>query len=178
MKAKNWIIDPSHSEIQFRVKHLLIANVSGEFRIFSGKMTVSDPDVFSDGIIEGIIDVYSLDTNETDRDNHLKSAEFLDSDQFPDIFFKGTDFKHVSGDDFNFTAHLTIKGITKEIPFKMIFGGQMKDGFGNEKAALELVGKINRKDFDIHYNSKTDAGSLIVGEEIRLNANLQFIRQD
>lgn len=178
MKSYKWKLDKAHSDVNFKVRHLLISNVSGNFRQFDGSLEVADPDTFVGAKLSAIIDVYSIDTNETDRDEHLKTDEFLSADQFPEIKLEGSGFQHEKGDDFSFNATLTIKGITKQIPFKMEFGGEAKDGFGNHRAAIEIKGKINRKDFGIHYNAKNDSGSLVIGEEISLGANLQFIREE
>ncbi|NMH28130.1 YceI family protein [Flavobacterium silvaticum] len=177
MKTHNWSLDAKHSEVYFKVRHLLISSVTGSFRQFTGRLLAADMDTFEGATLEATLDVYSIDTNETDRDEHLKTPEFLDADSFPEIKLNGTNFRHVSGDRFDFDAELTVKGTSKTIPMQLNFGGETKDGFGNHRAGVELVGKINRKDFGIHYSATTDAGGLVIGEEVTLSANLQFVRE-
>lgn len=176
MKMNSWALDAAHSEVYFKVRHLLISSVSGQFRRFSGTLTAGNMDTFQDARLTASIDVYSIDTNETDRDEHLKSAEFLDADAFPDLTLVGSNFRHLSGDRFEFDADITIKGITKTIVMQMDFGGELRDGFYNIRAGIELSARINRKDFGIHHSGKTDSGSLVIGEEVQLGAYLQFWR--
>ncbi|RYG52295.1 MAG: polyisoprenoid-binding protein [Chitinophagaceae bacterium] len=177
MKMHNWRLDAAHSQIQFKARYLLISSVSGVFRKFSGALFVGDTATFENATLSAIIDTYSVDTNETERDEHLKTAEFLNADVYPEITINGSNFRHISGDRFEFNAEVSINGTTKTIVMHLDFGGEAKDGFGNLRAGLELSGKINRKDFGIHYNTKTDSGGLVIGEEIQLHANLQFVRE-
>lgn len=174
MATKNWTIDPAHSELEFKIRHLVISTITGKFRIFSGTMVTPQHDDFNNAAFTLEVDVYSIDTNNRDRDEHLKSPDFFNADAFPKIEFKSTSFVHIEGDDHKLTGMVTIKGITKEVVLDVLFGGEAKDGFGIERAGFEIKGGINRNDFDIHSADVTEAGGLVLGEDIKLHANIQF----
>lgn len=178
MKTTFWEIDPAHSEVHFKIRHLVISTVTGAFRIFSGTLENDDNESFENARVAFTLDVYSIDTNETDRDEHLKSPEFFDADQFPEIHFKSTSFHHKSGDHYDLAGNLTLKGVTRPVTLEVLFGGEAKDGFGNFRAGFEVSGTINRKDFGLAYNGVTEAGGLVVGDEVKLAANVQFVRKD
>lgn len=177
MFTTHWTIDPDHSNIDFKIRHLLISHVSGSFKIFNGNMTVQNDD-FETAQISTYLDVYSFDTNNIERDEHIKSKDFLDADNFPEVKFESTKLEKVQGDEYKLSGNITVKGITKSIVLDAIFGGQAKDGFGKMKAGFEISGKLNRKDFDIHSDDVTESGSLVIGEEIRIHANLEFDKEE
>ncbi|KOS06248.1 hypothetical protein AM493_09550 [Flavobacterium akiainvivens] len=177
MASKNWVLDPAHSEIHFKIRHLVISTITGSFRVFNGTMTTPQHDDFANAAFDLKIDVYSIDTNNEQRDEHLKSADFFEADTYPDILFKSSDFKHIEGDKHELTGALTIKGITKNITLEVLFGGEAKDGFGVNRAGFEITGVINRNDFNIHAADVTEAGGLVLGEEIKLYANIQFTNE-
>ncbi len=176
MEKAKWILDLSHSDITFRIRHLLIANVTGHFRGFSGTMFASKDD-FTDAEFKLTVDVYSVDTNSSERDEHLKSRDFFNADYHPEMQFVSYSFNHVDGDKYDLSGNLTVKGTTRPVTFKVLFGGEAKDGFGNMRAGFDISGEINRNDFNIHANDLTESGGLILGEEIHLHANLQFIKE-
>lgn len=178
MSTRHWVIDPAHSEVHFKIKHLLISTITGSFNVFSGTMVTPKHDDFTDAFFTLFIDVYSIDTNNRDRDEHLKSADFFNADEFPQIEFRSTSFIHEQGDHYKLTGDFTIKGITKSITLDVLFGGQAKDGFGIPRAGFEITGEINRNDFGIHANDVTEAGGLVLGENIKLHANMQFINEE
>ena len=171
-----WAIDPMHSEVQFKVKHLTISNVTGSFKTFSGIVTTKSEE-FENAEIQVSLDVKSISTNQEMRDNHLKGAEFFDAGKYPQIIFKSTSFKKSKGQDYILIGDLTMKGITKQVEVKAEFGGTTKDSQGNLKAGFEVTGKINRKDFGLITNSLTEAGGLVLGEEIKLTANIQVTKE-
>jgi len=177
MFTTQWTIDPDHSNIDFKIRHLLISHVSGSFKIFNGKMATSN-DNFETAQISVSLDVYSFDTNNIERDEHIKSKDFLDADNFPEIKFESTSFKKIHGDDYKLSGNITIKGVTKEIELDAVFGGQAKDGFGKMKAGFEITGKLNRNDFGIKAEDVTESGGLVVGEEIRIHANIEFDKEE
>lgn len=177
MATKHWTIDPGHSEIHFKIRHLVISTITGHFRIFSGTMVTPEHDVFDGAYFTLNIDVYSIDTNNIQRDEHLKSPDFFDADRYPQIVFRSTRFGHIEGDKHVLTGDLTIKDSTKEVTFDVLFGGQAKDGFGISRAGFEISGIIDRNDFGIHADDVTEAGGLILSEEIKLHANIQFINK-
>ncbi|TKB98551.1 YceI family protein [Pedobacter cryophilus] len=170
-----WVLDPMHSEVQFKVKHLVISTVTGTFKIFEGSLETTSED-FSGANIEFSLDVNSIDTNQGDRDNHLKSADFFNAEQYPAIKFKSTSFTK-DGDDYKLDGHLTIKDVTKPVSLKAEFGGIATDFYGNVKAGFEVTGKINRKEFGLTWDGITEAGSIVVGEDIKLAINVQFAKQ-
>tara|TARA_R110001606_G_scaffold113829_1_gene241108 strand:+ start:606 stop:1148 length:543 start_codon:yes stop_codon:yes gene_type:complete len=168
-----WVIDPTHSELTFKVKHLMISNVKGEFKTFQANIDGED---FTKSTISAIIDASSLSTNNNDRDTHLKSPDFFEIEKYPEITFISTSIKKVD-DEFKLVGDLTIKGITKEITLDTEFGGFMKDPYGNEKSGFSINGKLNRKDFGLNWNAALEAGGVMVGNEIKINAEVQFIKQ-
>jgi polyisoprenoid-binding protein YceI len=171
-----WVIDPMHSEVQFKVKHLVISTVSGFFKSFEGTLE-SENDDFDNANIYFALNIDSIDTNQSQRDEHLKSPEFFDAAQFPQITFKSTAFKKTDDDEFKLTGDLTVKGITKTVTLDAEFGGSTDDFYGNTKAGFEVTGKINRKDFGLTWDGVTEAGSIVVGEDIKLLINLQLAKQ-
>ncbi len=176
MSTKKWLIDSAHSEIQFKVKHLVISTVTGSFNEFSGEATTPE-DTFEGGQITLNIKAASINTNNDQRDGHLKSPEFFETDKHEDIIIKTTSIKQVSDDDYTITAELTMKGTTKTVEFKAEYGGQATDGYGNTKLGLEVTGKIMRKEFGLNWNAVIEGGGLTVSEEVKLVAHLQFIQQ-
>ena len=171
-----WVIDPMHSEVQFKVKHLVISTVSGFFKSFEGTLE-TDGDDFENANIYFALNIDSIDTNQSQREEHLKSPEFFDAAQFPQITFKSTSFKKTDDDEFKLTGDLTVKGVTKTVTLNAEFGGSTDDFYGNTKAGFEVTGKINRKDFGLTWDGVTEAGSVVVGEDIKLLINIQFAKQ-
>lgn len=172
--ATKWNIDPTHSEVQFKVKHLVISTVTGQFNKFEGSLE-SDNEDFDGAKAEFQLEAASVDTNVTDRDNHLKSAEFFDAEKFPHIKFTNGKLRK-SGEDYKLTGNLTIKDNTKPITLDVEYGGSMVDGYGQNKAGFEITGKINRKEFGLTWNAVTEAGGVVVGDDVRLILNVQVIQ--
>lgn len=173
--ATTWIVDPIHSDVQFKVKHLVISTVTGAFNQFEGNATATDD--FEDVQVNFKIDVKSIDTKNADRDNHLKTGDFFDADTHPEIVFHSTSWKKVGEGEFELTGDLTMKGVTKPVTLKAEFGGVEKDAYGNTKAGFEVIGKINRKEFGLTYNALTETGGLALGEDIKLASNIQLAKQ-
>jgi len=171
-----WVLDPMHSEVQFKVKHLVISTVSGFFKSFEGALETTNDD-FEDSEITFALNIDSIDTNQAPRDEHLKSPEFFDAAQFPQITFKSTSFKKTGDEEYDLIGDLTVKGITKSVKLAAEFGGSTDDFYGNTKAGFEVTGKINRKDFGLTWDGVTEAGSIVVGEDIKLLINVQFAKQ-
>ena len=191
-----WAVDPMHSEVQFKVKHLVISTVTGTFKVFDGSLETENED-FSDAEINFSLDVNSLDTNQADRDAHLRSADFFEAEKYPKITFQSTFFEKVEDDSqveqtaqhsanlrdsanakgYKLKGDLTIRDVTKPVTFDVEFGGTATDFYGNVKAGFEVSGKINRKQFGLVWNGITEAGAIVVGEDLRLNINVQFARQ-
>ncbi len=169
-----WAIDPTHTEVQFKVKHLVISTVTGFFKKFSGGAE-STGDDFDGASVNFSLDVNSIDTNQADRDGHLKSPDFFAAEQFPTIDFKGT-LKKVSGDDYKLSGELTIRGTSKKIDFDVEFGGTMVDPWGNTKAGFEINGKINRKEFGLTWNALTESGGVVVSEDVKIHINTELAK--
>lgn len=173
--ATKWAIDPMHSEVQFKVKHLVISTVSGFFKSFEGTVESENED-FQDAKINFSIDINSIDTNQTMRDEHLKGPEF-ESEKYPHIKFQSTSFKKTDDDEYELKGDLTIKDVTKPVTLEVEFGGAATDFYGNTKAGFEITGKINRKEFGLTWDGVTEAGSVVVGEDIKLTINAQLAKQ-
>jgi polyisoprenoid-binding protein YceI len=171
-----WVIDPAHTEIQFKVKHLVISTVTGNFEKFEGYLETSRED-FSDAEISFSADVASISTNAPDRDAHLKSADFFDVANYPKLTFKSKNMKKSGADTYKLTGDLTIRGTTHEIVLDVEHGGIVKDPWGNTKAGFELTGNLIRKDYGLNWNAVTEAGGLLVGEEVKIVVNVELARQ-
>lgn len=168
--ATKWLLDPTHSEITFKVRHMMISNVKGEFRTFNAEIEADD-DTFANANTTAFIDVDSIFTNNTDRDNHLKSADFFNAEANPKITFEANS---LNGD---ITGNLTINGITKPVELDVDFGGINKDPWGNTKAGFSFEGKISRKDFGLNWNAALETGGVMVSDEVKIAGELQFVKQ-
>ncbi len=168
--ATKWLLDPTHSEITFKVRHMMISNVKGEFRNFNAEID-SDGDTFQNAKTTAYINTDSIYTNNEDRDNHLKSADFFNAESNPQITFESSSLQ----DDV--TGNLTINGITKPVKLEVEFGGINKDPWGNTKAGFSFTGKINRKDFGLNWNAALETGGVMVSDEVKIAGELQFVKQ-
>lgn len=176
MSTTKWSVDPSHSEIGFKVKHMMFTNVSGSFQKFDASIETED-DNFENAKIEFSGDVDSITTGNADRDTHLLSPDFFDASSFPKLTFSATSFKKQNEGEYELKGDLTLHGVTKPVKLDVEFGGLAKDPWGNVKAGMSLSGKINRKDWGLNWNSALEAGGVLVGEEVKLNIELQFVKQ-
>ncbi|MEL1243163.1 YceI family protein [Flavobacterium sp. DGU11] len=176
MATTKWAIDPTHSEIGFKVKHMMFSNVSGKFDTFTAEATTED-DNFENAQFDFSADASSVNTGNADRDNHLKTADFFGAEDHGKIDFKSTSFKKNSDDDYTLTGDLTIKGTTKSVTLAVEFGGIAKDPWGNTKAGFSATGKLNRKDFGLTWNAALETGGVLVSEEVKLVIDVQFVKQ-
>lgn len=176
MKKNKWISDPAHSEIFFKVKHLMISTVTGYFKNFTVVAYTENDDFTKATGIEFIAEVDSIDTKNPGRDNHLKSADFFDSAEHSEIKFVESGY---SGTITNgtLTGNLTIKNVTKPISVNVEFGGTTIDGYGQEKAGFSIEGKLSRKEFGITWDSLTEAGNVVVSDEVKFFAEIQLIKE-
>jgi polyisoprenoid-binding protein YceI len=168
-----WQLDPTHSELGFKVKHLMITNIKGEFRNFSAAI---DGEEFSKAAISAMIDTSSIFTNEDNRDAHLKNADFFDVDNHKEMTFKGSSLNKIDDENFELTGMLSIKGISKEIKLDVEYGGTSTDPWGNEKMGISINGKINRSDYGLNFNAALETGGFLLGEEVKISADLQFVK--
>ena len=176
MASIKWAVDPMHSEVQFKVKHLMITTVTGYFKTFN-LMVETDNDNFNTAKkIEFTADIDSVDTNNQQRDTHLKSADFFNAVEHAQLRFTGTKYES-NGDDAKLHGDLTIRGITKPITVNVEFGGIVVDPYGQTKAGFTVSGKISRKEFGLTWSAVTEAGSVVVSDEIKIHAEVQLVKQ-
>jgi polyisoprenoid-binding protein YceI len=174
--ATTWNLDPTHSEVQFKVKHLMITTVTGYFKKFDLSVVIEGEDFTTASTIEFTADIDSIHTNNEQRDTHLKSADFFDAENHPQIRFVGKDYK-VDGDEGSLTGDLSIRGTTKPVTVKVEYGGTVVDPYGQTKAGFTVSGKISRKEFGLTWNAVTEAGQVVVSDEIKLHAEIQVVKQ-
>ena len=177
MATRSWVIDPTHSEVHFKIKHLMITNVTGSFNIFQAAVT-TEGENFSTAKISFTADVNSISTGNEQRDGHLKSPDFFDGEKYPQIKFTETKSESVDNDgSYELYGDLTIKEVTKNVKLSVEFGGVVKDAYGNTKAGFTINGKINRKDFSLTWSAVTEAGGVVVSDEVKIIAEIQLIEQ-
>jgi polyisoprenoid-binding protein YceI len=174
--AITWKIDPAHSEIQFKVKHLMITTVTGYFRQFDAEVETETDDFTTATRIEFTADIDSIDTNSQQRDTHLKSADFFNADEHAQIRFVGNKYE-AKRDNAELHGDLTIRGVTKPVTVHVEFGGIVVDPYGQTKAGFTVTGKISRKEFGLVWNAVTEAGQVVVSDDIRLLAEVQLVKQ-
>ncbi len=176
MAQTTWKIDNSHSNVKFSVTHLVVSDVDGSFKDYAATIQSSKPD-FTDATIDFSVNVNSINTDNENRDKHLKSDDFFNTEKFPQMTFKGTSFKKVSGNKYALEGNLTIRDITKKVKFVVLYGGTVKDPWGNIKAGFKATGSVNRFDYNLKWNTLTEAGGAVVGKEVRITLNLEFTQQ-
>lgn len=176
MSLTKWSIDPMHSEILFKVRHLMISTVTGQFHKFSLEVETENDDFNTAKKIEFSADIDSIDTNNEQRNAHLRSADFFNADQHPKILFSGKNYE-VKNDEGKLHGNLTIAGITEPITLNVEFGGVIVDPQGNTKAGFTISGKLSRKDFGIVYGLAAETGGALLGDEIKINAEIQLVKQ-
>ncbi len=169
-------IDAAHSEITFKVKHLMITNVSGSFTKFDATLESNSAD-FSDAKISFDADTNSITTHNEQRDGHMKSDDFFAAEKFPKLSFQSTNMEKKGEDAYVLTGDLTIRDVTKSIQLNVEFGGTMTDPYGQVKSGFEINGKINRKDFGLTWGAVTEAGGVVVSDEVKLHLSVQMIQQ-
>jgi polyisoprenoid-binding protein YceI len=175
MASVKWNLDPTHSELGFKVRHLMITNVSGSFGSFSADVETEEED-FTTAKVNFSADVATINTGNEQRDGHLKSADFFDTENHPKLTFEGTKMEKVSGNEYKLHGNLSIRGTVKPATFDVEFGGIGKDPWGNTKAGFSLDGKINRNDWGLTWNAPIEAGGMLVSEEVKIHAEVQFAK--
>ena len=175
-EAGEYMIDPDHSQVIFKVKHMGISTVTGRFDLIEGAYTFDDKD-FSKSSVETTITTASINTNKQKRDDHLKSPDFLDVAKNPTITFKSKEVKKGDGEDIIIVGDLTINGVTKQVELDAEYGGKAQDPMGNERTAFTAETKIDRKDFGITWNKTLDSGGLVVGDDVKIELEVEGIRK-
>lgn len=173
--ATNWKIDTTHSEVQFKVKHMMISTVTGNFGAFDATI-VTDGDDFTTAKANFSADINSISTNNEQRDGHLKSEEFFDANNHPQINFTSTKIEKKSNEEYVLSGDMTIRGITKPVELKVEFGGLAQDPWGNTRAGFTIEGKISRKEFGLNWNAVTEAGGIVVSDDVKMIVNASFIK--
>lgn len=176
MATTKWIVDPTHSEVEFKIKHMMISTVTGNFKKFDATVETEGED-FTTAKVTFTITVDSIDTKNEQRDGHLKSVDFFDAANFPEIKFVATKYENVDNDgSYEVYGDLTVRGITRNEKFDAEFGGVIKDPWGNTRAGITITGKINRKQFGLTWSGATETGSLIVSEDVKIHVALEFVK--
>jgi polyisoprenoid-binding protein YceI len=175
-RKTKWVLDPAHSELGFKVRHMMISNVKGEFRKFNADVTTVNDDP-STAIVHAEVESDSIFTNDESRDKHLRSEDFFDVKTHDKILFESTSMKKITDDHYKLTGVLTMKEISREITLDVEFGGINKDPWGNQKAGFTIKGKINRKDWGLNWNALLETGGVLVSDEVRIHGDLQFLRK-
>ncbi|SFH20849.1 YceI family protein [Pontibacter chinhatensis] len=177
MATTRWVTDPMHSEVQFKVKHLMITTVTGYFGQFNVEVETEDEDFTKATKVLFKADVDSISTNNEQRDTHLKSADFFDAASHGQVKYEGKNFEKVGENEYKLHGDLTIRGTTKPVTVNVEFGGIVVDPYGQTKAGFTVTGKINRKDYGLMWDAVTEAGSVVVSDEIKLNCEIQLVKQ-
>ena len=176
MSTTKWALDATHSEVQFKVKHLMISNVTGFFKKFEGTVETEGDD-FTTAKIHFSADVDSINTNNEQRDGHLKTGDFFDAAAHPQIKFESSKLEKISTENYKLHGNLNMKGVSKAVVLDVDFGGIAKDPYGNTRAGFTVNGKINRQDFGVSFNGVTETGGLLLGNDISIHSNIEFIKQ-
>lgn len=171
-----WTLDPAHSRLEFSAKHMVISSVKGHFNSYNVNVRTYGDD-FKTAEIDVTIDAGSIDTGNSDRDNHLKSDDFFNAEQYPAITFRGSSVRQVDEEHYVVLGYLTIRGISKPVDLNVEFGGTVNDPWGNLRTGFSLSGSIDRFDYDLKWNALMDTGGAIVGKTIKINADIELVKQ-
>jgi polyisoprenoid-binding protein YceI len=173
--AGTWAVDPKHSTVEFQVKHMGIANVKGKFNEFAGTLEIGDD--LATAKASGTVKVASVDTNEEQRDAHLRSADFFDAETHPELSFAATAIEPVDEETFRIAGDLTLHGITRPITLEAVVQGTDVDPWGNDRVGLEVVGQLKRSDYDMKFNQALGSGNMLVGDKVKLVLDISAIKQ-
>ncbi len=176
MAKQTWVLDPTHSELQFKIKHLMISTVSGQFNEF--KTTVeTEGDDFTKAKIHFEAAVDSIFTNNDQRDAHLKNGDFFDTEKYPSITFESEKMEKINEEEYKLVGNLTMRGVSKKVTLNAEFGGIAKDPWGNTRTGFTVSGKINRFDFGMSFGAVSETGGLLLGEEVKISASVQLVKE-
>jgi len=172
-QEKKWIIDPMHSNIEFKIRHMVITTVTGHFKQFESEVITENND-FTTAKIRFSANISGIESGNPDRNGHLMSDDFFNAEKFPTLNFEGTKMEKSGDEEFVLHGNLTIRDVSKPIQLKVNYGGTIKDFYGNHRAGFEVTGSIKRKDFDLKWNAFTEAGGAVVSDEVRIVCNVQY----
>lgn len=176
MTNQTWALDPTHSELQFKIKHLMISTVTGQFNEFKASVETNGDD-FANARVHFEATVDSISTNNEQRDAHLKNGDFFDAEKYPVIVFESEKMEKTGEDEYKLYGTLTMRGVNRKIILNAEFGGITKDPWGNTRTGFSVTGKINRQEFGMSFGAVTETGGLLLGDEVKINANVQFVKE-
>lgn len=171
-----WNVDQAHSGIHFSVRHMVVSKVRGRFATWSARLDLGERDDLSDASVAVTIDAASIETGVQERDQHLRSADFLDVAQFPEIRYQSRRVEQTGKNTFRVIGDLTIAGVTREVPLSVTYAGRAKDPWGSERALFSAEARIERQDFGLKWNQVLEAGGVLVGERVDIEIELQAVR--
>ncbi|MBL0743718.1 YceI family protein [Chryseolinea lacunae] len=175
MAKTTWSLDPTHSEVQFKVRHLMVSWVTGAFQKFEATVETEGDDIATASVTFKA-DLSSISTNNEQRDAHLRSGDFFDADNHPQVSFVSNKLEKVTDADYKMHGTLTMRGVSKPLTVNVDFGGIVKDPWGNTRAGFTMNGKLNRKDFGISFSMLSETGGVLLGDDVTLNANMEFVQ--
>ena len=176
MATTKWVLDPTHSELGFKIKHLMISNVSGSLKSFEAAIETQGED-FTTAQISLSAEMASVSTNNDQRDAHLRNSDFFEVEKYPELKFTSTKLEKIDSDTFALFGDLTLKGVTRPVKLNVEFNGVAKDPWGGERAGFVVTGKINRSDFGINFNAALETGGVVLSEEVRIFSEIQVVKQ-
>src|SRR4051812_3628563 len=176
MKTTKWVLDPSHSELGFKIKHLMISHISGTFNDFTAEVEMHGTD-FETAQIHLKADVTSINTNNSQRDEHLRTSDFFDAKTYPEMLFESERVKKIDQENYKVFGNLTMKGITKPVELNVEYNGVTKDPWGNERAGFTVTGKIKRSEWEVNFNALLETGGVALSDEVKIQSELQLIKQ-
>jgi polyisoprenoid-binding protein YceI len=176
MANTKWVIDPTHSEIGFKIRHLMITNVSGKFEQFDAEVQTENED-FATAKIRATIKTASVNTSNLQRDEHLRNSDFFEVQNHPDILFTSSKVERIDNENFILHGHLTLKGITKTVKLNVEYSGLTKDPWGGQRAGFVVTGKINRNEFGLSFNAALETGGVVLGDEVKISSEIQLVKQ-
>lgn len=176
MAKTKWILDPTHSDLGFKIRHLMIANVSGSFKEFNVELETEGAD-FSTADVNATASIASIFTNNEQRDAHLRNSDFFEVENYPELTFKSTQVKRIDNESFKIFGDLNMKGITKPVQLNIEFNGLTKDPWGNQRAGFAVTGKINRSEWGLNFNTVLEAGGVALSDEVKIHGEIQLVKQ-
>ena len=176
MANTKWVIDPTHSEIGFKIRHLMITNVSGKFDQFEAEVQTENED-FATAKIQATIKTASVNTSNLQRDEHLRNSDFFEVENHPDILFTSSKVERIDNENFILYGDLTLKGITKPVKLKVEYNGITKDPWGGQRAGFVVTGKVNRSEFGLAFNAALETGGVVLGDEVKIHSEIQLVKQ-
>ncbi|HZJ58884.1 MAG TPA: YceI family protein [Chitinophagaceae bacterium] len=176
MAITKWSLDPTHSEIHFKVRHLMVSWVTGSFKQFNATVETEGDDITT-AKVHFTAEIHSISTNNEQRDAHLRTGDFFDAENHPQLTFESNKLEKISDEHYKLYGTLTMRGVSKPVVLNAEYGGTAQDPWGNTRIGVSVSGKINRKDFGVNFSMVSETGGILLGEEVTINANTEFVKQ-